>query len=93
MARAWQPDRPSVPARDNLPHLPTRFVGRDREVAALTGLLAASHLVTVTGPGGMGKTRLALKVAARPRRDQPLVLSLSVALSLALPTTLNDSSS
>ncbi|MFD0274775.1 ATP-binding protein [Kitasatospora sp. NPDC127111] len=43
----------------------TSFVGRHEELTALAGLLAASRLVTVTGPGGVGKSRLALRAAAR----------------------------
>jgi predicted ATPase/Tfp pilus assembly protein PilF len=49
---------------NNLPAETTSFVGRAREVAELKRLLAANRLVTVTGPGGCGKTRLALRVAA-----------------------------
>jgi predicted ATPase/DNA-binding CsgD family transcriptional regulator len=41
----------------------TSFVGRDEDVAEVAGLLAGHRLVTVTGPGGMGKTRLAGEVA------------------------------
>ena len=50
---------------DNLPAQATPCVGRGREIAQLTGLLAdpAVRLVTLTGAGGMGKTRLALAVA------------------------------
>ncbi|MDT7727555.1 MAG: hypothetical protein QOI21_4131, partial [Actinomycetota bacterium] len=46
----------------------TSFVGRRREVTEAKRLLSASRLVTLTGPGGVGKTRLALKVAAEVRR-------------------------
>jgi predicted ATPase/class 3 adenylate cyclase len=42
----------------------TSFVGRDSELAGLAGALATSRLVTVTGVGGVGKTRLAVRVAA-----------------------------
>ncbi|HEY6294027.1 MAG TPA: NB-ARC domain-containing protein, partial [Streptosporangiaceae bacterium] len=41
----------------------TSFIGRDKPVREVTGLLAEHRLVTVTGPGGSGKTRLAVKVA------------------------------
>jgi predicted ATPase/class 3 adenylate cyclase len=49
----------------NLPHLASTFVGREREVADLLERLGGSaRLVTLTGPGGTGKTRLALEAAA-----------------------------
>ncbi|MBD0671828.1 regulator, partial [Streptomyces sp. CBMA156] len=41
----------------------TGFVGRQDELAELAGLLASARLVTVTGPGGVGKSRLALRAA------------------------------
>jgi predicted ATPase/class 3 adenylate cyclase len=49
----------------NLPVEMTSFVGRESEILALKGMLSDSstHLVTIIGAGGMGKTRLALKVA------------------------------
>lgn len=53
---------PHKPAH-NLPVQRTSFVGRRRESAELEGLLRTRRLVTVTGPPGSGKTRLALEVA------------------------------
>ena len=50
-----------------LPAEVTGFVGRQRELAVLDGLLGTARLVTVTGPGGVGKTRVALRAAARSR--------------------------
>lgn len=52
--------------RTNLPSQATPFIGRQRELAALTDLLSNDdvRLVTLTGPGGIGKTRLSLQVAA-----------------------------
>ena len=47
----------------NLPAALTSFVGRDRDLAQVAGLLAAHRLVTLTGPGGAGKTRLAVEAA------------------------------
>ena len=49
----------------NLPHPASSFVGREREVAELTALLdSGTRLVTLTGPGGSGKTRLAVEAAS-----------------------------
>ena len=49
---------------NNLPTQLTSFIGREREVAAARQLLGTTRLLTLTGPGGMGKTRLALQLAA-----------------------------
>jgi predicted ATPase/class 3 adenylate cyclase len=49
---------------NNLPVLLTSFVGRAREVEEVRRLLPTTRLLTLTGPGGTGKTRLALQLAA-----------------------------
>ena len=54
---------PAIP--NNLPNLRTTFVGRDTELPTLEELIAANRLVSVVGPGGAGKTRLSLELAAR----------------------------
>jgi hypothetical protein len=67
----------------NLPRQLTSFVGRERELAEVARRLAGAPLLTLTGPGGTGKTRLALQEAAEAflRRvvegqgDQPRVVS------------------
>jgi predicted ATPase/DNA-binding CsgD family transcriptional regulator len=51
-------------ALHNLPAEPNDFIGRERDVAELRQLLDATRAVTLCGPGGIGKTRLALRVAA-----------------------------
>jgi len=57
-------ERPSRPgATHGFAAALTSFVGRDEDVAQVAALLAGHRLVTVTGPGGMGKTRLAGEVA------------------------------
>ena len=48
----------------NLPAQPSELVGRERELAELLELLGERRLLTLTGPGGSGKTRLSLQVAA-----------------------------
>ena len=48
----------------NLPVQLTTFVGRDDELKHITGLVADNRLVTITGVGGVGKTRIALQVSA-----------------------------
>ncbi len=53
------------PTPGNLRPPPTSFVGREAEVAEVRAALKAHRLVTLTGVGGVGKTRLALEVAAR----------------------------
>jgi predicted ATPase/DNA-binding SARP family transcriptional activator len=49
----------------NLPTAPTSFVGRRRELAELGPLLDRTRMLTLTGPGGAGKTRLAVELARR----------------------------
>ena len=49
----------------NLPAAPTSFVGRRRELAELGPLLDRTRMLTLTGPGGAGKTRLAVELARR----------------------------
>src|SRR5699024_4239140 len=51
------------PVRSGLRHSATSLLGRDRDIEALTGLLSTARLVTIAGPGGLGKTRLAQEVA------------------------------
>jgi predicted ATPase/DNA-binding CsgD family transcriptional regulator len=53
--------------RHNLPQQPTSFIGRQDEIAEITALLADPNcrLLTLVGPGGIGKTRLAIEVVSR----------------------------
>ncbi|MFE3767269.1 BTAD domain-containing putative transcriptional regulator, partial [Streptomyces sp. NPDC059104] len=81
-------------SRGNLRPRLTSFVGREPELAALAGDLARSRLVTLTGPGGSGKTRLAEHAAAgRPdsgwlvelaRLDHPAAVPGAVLSALGL---------
>jgi predicted ATPase/DNA-binding CsgD family transcriptional regulator len=56
--------RPAAPSGHNLPTFATHFVGRSREIADVKRLLQISRLLTLTGPGGTGKTRLAVRAAS-----------------------------
>jgi predicted ATPase len=55
----------------NLPAEANAFVGRQRELAEIAGLLGSTRLVTLTGPGGVGKSRLALRAAHAARGALP----------------------
>jgi predicted ATPase len=55
----------------NLQHPSTSFIGRESELAELARVLKEHRLVTLTGVGGVGKTRLALEVACRSAADYP----------------------
>ncbi len=74
-AEGLQTDFPALRALDpsagNLRPAATSFIGRESEVAELQTTLKAHRLVTLTGVGGVGKTRLALEVAARLADEFP----------------------
>ena len=63
----WEPPAPP----SNLPMRLTSFVGRGEEISEVVKLLGISRLITLTGPGGVGKTRLAGEVAERTLFDYP----------------------
>jgi predicted ATPase/class 3 adenylate cyclase len=56
---------------NNLPQQVTSFIGRERELADVAALLGKTRLLTLLGPGGIGKTRLSLQVAADAMDDFP----------------------
>lgn len=88
---------PSTPT--NITPYPTSFIGREREVAEVHRLLARTRVLTLTGPGGSGKTRLALEAAGNlPERlpggiwlvdlsaiTDPALVPREVATTLAIP--------
>lgn len=76
------------PTDSAFPQVPTpltSFVGRDQELAGVQQLLAATRLVTLTGFGGIGKTRLALEAARNVTGDVAFVELAAVATGSALP--------
>jgi predicted ATPase/class 3 adenylate cyclase len=70
-----QADFPALRSLDvhpnNLPTQLTSFVGREHELAAALDLLSGTRLLTLTGPGGIGKTRLSVQLAAAAADDFP----------------------
>jgi non-specific serine/threonine protein kinase len=77
--------RPPPAGPSNLPLQLTSFVGRERALAATRELLAAHRLVTLTGAGGVGKTRLALEAAGALRPAYPDGVWLAELAALADP--------
>ncbi|HEY0495274.1 MAG TPA: BTAD domain-containing putative transcriptional regulator [Kutzneria sp.] len=97
--------RPPREPEEPLPAHRTRLIGRDRDVADVVARVSRTRLVTLTGPGGVGKTRLALAAARElatsfadgvtvvplaPVRDPNLVLP-TIATSLAIKDLAGDS--
>ena len=64
-SRTSPPATATSPALHNLPFAATRMIGREEAVAALVSRLSRRRLVTIVGPGGIGKTTIALAVAER----------------------------
>jgi non-specific serine/threonine protein kinase len=65
------PAQKALAPSSNIPVPLTSFIGRERELEKIAGLLAASRLVTLTGPGGVGKTRLAVEAANAALKQFP----------------------
>ncbi|MFC5750042.1 ATP-binding protein [Actinomadura rugatobispora] len=65
------PDTARTKPNHNLRARLTSFIGRDEDLARIGGRLAAGRLVTLTGPGGSGKTRLSLETAERQLDRMP----------------------
>jgi len=63
--------------RHGVPYEPNPLVGRDEDVAAVTGLLRTSRVTSIAGPGGLGKTRLAQAVSRQA--EQPTVHFVALA--------------
>jgi predicted ATPase/class 3 adenylate cyclase len=71
---------------NNLPQQMTSFIGREKEVVAVGEMLAVNRLLTLTGAGGAGKTRLALQVAAEMLDHYPDGVWLVELASLSDPS-------
>lgn len=91
LEREFPPPRGVAVPVVNLPVSMTSFIGRDEEAERVRALLAENRVVTLTGPGGTGKTRLSLHVAQAVRDDYPggvffVPLADIRELELVLPT-------
>jgi predicted ATPase/DNA-binding CsgD family transcriptional regulator len=64
-----EPEKTTAQPTTNLPAEPTQFVGRRKELEEIKRNLRETRLLTLTGPGGIGKTRLALKAAGELLQD------------------------
>jgi predicted ATPase/tetratricopeptide (TPR) repeat protein len=87
-----QPAQPVRPAPPGLPAETTSFVGREAELATIEDLLGLSRLLTLTGPGGSGKTRLALRAGALASSRHPdgvwlVELAQIISPELVVPVT------
>jgi predicted ATPase/DNA-binding CsgD family transcriptional regulator len=71
MCISQSPHREVTNIRPDLPTEPNSFVGRQRELGELHKLVFATRMVTLTGPGGIGKTRLALHVLVAMADELP----------------------
>jgi predicted ATPase/DNA-binding winged helix-turn-helix (wHTH) protein len=63
------PERETKPSSPELPHPVTSLLGRERELSEIKSLIGDHRYVTLVGPGGIGKTRLAIEVGRRLRED------------------------
>ncbi|MGI5430676.1 ATP-binding protein [Streptomyces sp. CA-179760] len=80
--------RGEAPAvRHGVPHEPNPLLGRDEDIAAVKRLLRASRAVTVAGPGGLGKTRLAHAVSRRAEQRVVYFVPLAAVTADADVTT------
>src|SRR5580700_9901515 len=70
LLRVIYPDSQATP-RHNLPQQLTSFVGRQREIGEIDALLRKHRLVTVVGSGGVGKTRISVKLASELLAQSP----------------------
>ncbi|PKW12004.1 Predicted ATPase [Streptomyces sp. 1222.5] len=99
LADSVEPPKEPAPLRHRLPAPATALIGREREMAEIVRSLGCGRLLTLTGAGGCGKTRLALAVAARRGGDfrdgacfvdlaglaEPDLVPEAVATALGLP--------
>jgi predicted ATPase/DNA-binding CsgD family transcriptional regulator len=84
-------DAPDHPLPGTPPAPASSFVGREPEIAELTALLATSRLLSLVGPGGTGKTRLALEVLRRRPADTASDRLTFVAMDVITDAALVDS--
>ena len=80
-AALWQPPLRSH-MQEELPHPVTRFIGRERERAEITAVTVSGATIVLTGPPGVGKTRLAIEIARATAKNFPSGMRYIEAASL-----------
>ncbi len=85
LGRAVEPSAPFASPQHNLPEQRTRFVGRDAELRDLEAALEQARLLTLTGIGGAGKSRLSLELARRTLAKFPDGVRLAELASQSAP--------
>jgi len=85
LGRAVEPSAPLATAIHNLPEQRTRFIGREAELRDLEATLEGTRLLTLTGIGGAGKSRLSLELARRTLAKYPDGVRLAELASQSAP--------
>jgi predicted ATPase/class 3 adenylate cyclase len=85
LGRAIEPSAPLAAPQHNLPEQRTRFVGREAELSELEATLEGTRLLTLTGIGGAGKSRLSLELARRTLAKYPDGVRLAELASQSAP--------
>ena len=73
--------------RGNLPSELTSFIGRRRQLQDVKAALTGARIVTLVGPGGVGKTRLALRAATDLPRVSPTVCGWWSSTDCGMPSS------
>lgn len=85
LGRAIEPNAPLAAPQHNLPEQRTRFVGREAELRELEAVLEQTRLLTLTGIGGAGKSRLSFELARRTLAKYPDGVRLAELASQSAP--------
>src|SRR5256714_8787485 len=90
LARAIDRGDPTIDTPSSVPTPASRFIGRRHELEELAGQLGESRLLTITGTGGVGKSRLALELVRDTAADHPDGVHLVELAALAAGSAIED---